>query len=185
VETENNDGHKNIDKTEDTAESVKNTSFVKKQISKQPPKKMKKHDVASHIQRSIEQREQRAKERAIECKKLEDSKSTNDPLYIFFFGSMYQMTQKMPPASQHFIQTKIFELVSQTEASLLNIPQPPFGEPQFQMPRYYDLTDVSLNSYLSESGSSLTSCHASRDASSARSAENRFHLADLNNEFTE
>ena len=67
----------------------------------------------------------------------------------------------------------------------MNIPQPPFGEPQFQMPRYYDLTDVSLNSYLSESGSSLTSCHASRDASSARSAENRFHLADLNNEFTE
>ena len=43
VETENNDGHEDIDRTEDTGESVKNTSsFVKKQISKQPPKKMKK-----------------------------------------------------------------------------------------------------------------------------------------------
>jgi hypothetical protein len=35
----------------------------------------------------------RAKERATERKKLEDSKSTNDPLYNFFL-SMYQMTQK-------------------------------------------------------------------------------------------
>jgi hypothetical protein len=85
VETENNDGHEDIDRTEDTAEYVKNTSsFVKKQISKPPPNKMKKHDVASLIQRSIEQRERRAKERAIERKKLEESKSTNDPLYNFF-----------------------------------------------------------------------------------------------------
>jgi len=53
VETENNDGHKDIDRAEDTAESVENTSsFVKKQISKQPPKKIKKkaHDVARLIQ---------------------------------------------------------------------------------------------------------------------------------------
>jgi hypothetical protein len=42
VENENNDGHEDIDRTEDTAGSVKNTSFVKKQISKPPPKKMKK-----------------------------------------------------------------------------------------------------------------------------------------------
>jgi Vacuolar import and degradation protein len=43
VETENNDGHEDIDRTENTAESLKNTSsFVKKQISKQPPTKMKK-----------------------------------------------------------------------------------------------------------------------------------------------
>jgi len=130
VETETDDGHEDIDRTEDTAESVKNTSsFVKKEISKQPPKKMKKHDVASLIQRSIEQHEKRAKERAIERKRLEDSRPANDPLYNFFL-SMYQTTQKMPPASQHFIRTKIFEVVSQTEASLLNIPQPPFEEPQ-------------------------------------------------------
>ena len=171
VENENNDGHEDIDRTEDTAGSVKNTSFVKKQISKPPPKKMKKkkHEVASLIQRSIEQPEQRAKERAIEREKLEDSKST---------------TPKMPPASQHFVRTEIFEVVSQNEASLLNIPQPPYEEHQFQTPPYYDLTDVSLNSYSSESGSSLTSCHESRNVSSARSAENRFRLANLNNEFT-
>ena len=138
VETENNDGHEDIDRTEDTAESVKNTSSsVKKEISKQPHKEMEKHDVSSLIQRSIEQREQWAKERAIEPQKLEDSKLSNDPLYSFFL-SMYQTTQKMPPASQLFVRTKLFEVVSQTEASLLNIPQPPFEEPQFQTPRYYD-----------------------------------------------
>ena len=91
----------------------------------------------------------------------------------------------MPPASQHFIRTEIFEVVSQTEASLLIIPQPPFEEPQFQTPRYYNLTDVSLNSYSSKSGSSLTSFNESRNASSARSAESRFRLANLSNEFTE
>ena len=43
VGTENNDSHEDIDRTEDTAESVKNTSsFVKKQISEPPPKKIKK-----------------------------------------------------------------------------------------------------------------------------------------------
>jgi hypothetical protein len=37
VETENNDGHEDIYRTEDTAEYVKNTStLVKKQISKPP-----------------------------------------------------------------------------------------------------------------------------------------------------
>jgi hypothetical protein len=85
-----------------------------------------------------------------------DSKSTNDPLYNFFCQCT-KRPKKMPPASQHFVRTKIFEVVSQTEASLLNTPQPPFEEPQFQTPRYYNLTDVSLNSYSSESGPSLTS----------------------------
>jgi hypothetical protein len=38
VETENNDSREDIGRTEDTAEYVKNmSSFVKKQISKQPP----------------------------------------------------------------------------------------------------------------------------------------------------
>jgi hypothetical protein len=52
---------------------------------------------------------------------------------------VYQTAQKVPAASQHFARTKIFEVVSQTEASFLNIPQPPFEEPQFQTPHYYDL----------------------------------------------
>ena len=116
--------------------------------------------------------------------KLEDFKSTNDPPYNFFLV-IVPKTPKMPPASQHLVRTKIFEVVSQTEASLLNIPQPPFEEPQLQTPRYYDLTDISLNSYSSGSGSSLTTCHESRNASSARSSENRFRLANLNNELTE
>jgi len=97
------------------------------------------------------------------------------------FLSMYQTTQEMPPASQHFVRTKIFEVVSQTEASLLNVPQTPFEEPPFQRHHYYDLNVVSLNSYSSENGSSLTPCHESRNVSSTRSAEHRFRLADLNN----
>ena len=125
VDSENNDSNKDMYIIEDTAEPVQsNLSFVKNQISKQPPKKMKKHDVARLIRQSTEQRERGAKERAIEQKNLEDSKYTNDPLYNFFL-SMYQTTQKMPPAYQHFVRTKIFEVVSQTEASLLN-PQPPY-----------------------------------------------------------
>jgi len=116
--------------------------------------------------------------------KLEDFKSTNDPPYNFFLV-IVPKTPKMPPASQHLVRTKIFEVVSQTEDSLLKISQPPFEEPQFQTPRYYDLTEVSPNSFSPGSGSFLTSCHESRNASSARSAENRFHLANLNNEFTE
>jgi hypothetical protein len=125
VKTKIHDGDEDyVYRTEDTAESVENTpSFVKQQISEQPPKRMKKH-VASRIHRPTEQREQTTKESSIEGKHLEGSKFTNDPLYNFFL-SMYQTTRKMPPASQHFVRTKIFEVVSQTEASLLNIPQPP------------------------------------------------------------
>jgi len=113
VETENNDSHEDIHRTEDTVESVKNTSFVKKQISEPPPKKMKKHDVATLVQQYIEQREQSAKERASECKKLEDSEPTNDPCYNFFL-SMYETTKKMPPLAQHIVQTEILEIVLQT-----------------------------------------------------------------------
>jgi hypothetical protein len=52
------------------------------------------------------------------------------PTVQFFFN--VPTTKKMPPASQHFIRTKLFEAVPQTEASLLNIPQPSLEEPQFQ-----------------------------------------------------
>ncbi|VVC30204.1 BESS motif [Cinara cedri] len=61
----------------------------------------------------------RAKKRAIERKKLKDSKPHADPLYHFFM-SMYHTTQKLPTATQLTIKNKIFETVSQAEAALLN-----------------------------------------------------------------
>lgn len=86
VETENNDSHEDIDRTEDTAESVTNTSsFLKKQIPKQPLKEMKKimmlpvlySDPLSNVNRG-------QKKGRLKAKILEDSKATNDPLYNFF-----------------------------------------------------------------------------------------------------
>lgn len=47
---------------------------------------MKKNDIANLIQHSIINREYRAKARAIERKRLEDSKPSTDPLYHFFIS---------------------------------------------------------------------------------------------------
>lgn len=82
-------------------------------------KKMKKNDIGNLIQQSIINREQRAKARAIERKRLEDSKPLTDPLYHFFL-SMYHTVQNLPPASQLRVKNKIFETVSEAEAALLN-----------------------------------------------------------------
>jgi len=91
-------------------------------VFKEPQnKKMKKNDIGNLIQQSIINREHRAKVRAIERKKLEDSKPLTDPLYHFFL-SMYHTTQKLPPAYQLRVKNKIFETVSEAEAALLNIP---------------------------------------------------------------
>lgn len=54
-------------------------------VFKEPQnKKIKKNDIGNLIQQSIINREHRAKVRAIERKKLEDSKPLTDPLYHFF-----------------------------------------------------------------------------------------------------
>lgn len=93
---------------------------------------MKRNDIGSLIQQSIATRERRGKERSIECQKLVDLNTPNDSLYHFFM-SMYQMTYKMPPASQFIIKNKLFELVSQVEFDLLNFQQNnTFPEPHSQ-----------------------------------------------------
>lgn len=185
--TVNNDSHEEIiSRCEGTSESMRSiadhhrSSFITKGISKEPPKKMKKLDATIIIQQSIELREQRATERAIERTKLEDSKSPNDPLWHFFL-SMYQTNQKMPPACQHFVRSKIFQVVSETEASLLNT-QPPFQEPVHPT-HSYDLTDISNNnSFPSESASSsLTPRNESTDASSG---ENRLNMINMVKNFS-
>jgi hypothetical protein len=50
---------------------------------------MKKDDIESLFKHSILQREQRDQERAMERKKLEQTKPPDDPLYHFFM-SMYE-----------------------------------------------------------------------------------------------
>lgn len=113
----------NVDETIDSVESMINTPSLElqKSIFKQPLKKKKKDDIGNLLQQSIANREKRAKERAMERKKLEDSKTPNDPLYHFFM-SMYHTTQKLSPTSQYFIKNQVYKLVSEAEANLLNIP---------------------------------------------------------------
>lgn len=134
VEPVSNSAH---DDNEDTDDVVVNTCALQSRLSNAPPRKQKKIDIGSIIQRSIEQREERAKERALERKKFENSTLPNDPLFHFFM-SMYQTTLQMPPASQHFIRSKVFEVVSQTEASLMEFSPPEIPHPHSQAPLLYN-----------------------------------------------
>ncbi|XP_045473230.1 uncharacterized protein LOC123679791 [Harmonia axyridis] len=52
-----------------------------------------------------------------------EEKKSSDHLYLFFM-SMYELTKKMPPTSQHIVRRNIFLSVSQEEARLLDIPEP-------------------------------------------------------------
>lgn len=86
----NNELDINVDEAEDSVEGMTNntTSLAfKKSGFKKPVKK--KDDISNLLQQSIASREQRAKERALERKKLEDSKTPNDPLYHFFMLPHY------------------------------------------------------------------------------------------------
>jgi hypothetical protein len=113
-----------MDRNGNSAESEKGISAfaIKKTISKASHKKTKKLLVSSLLQRSITERERRAKERAAERQKLHVSKPPDDPLYHFI--STYRSTQKMPPETQRVVRKKIFEAVEQAEAALLH---PPFS----------------------------------------------------------
>lgn len=74
-------------------------------------KRVKRQDGSAFIK----QNEQKAKKR-----KMVEDDSQSDELYYFFL-SMYKITKKMPPASQHIVRKKVFEAVSQAEADLLDI----------------------------------------------------------------
>lgn len=89
-------------------------------LKKNPKKKLKKIHVYNLTHKTFEQREQRLKERAEERKKLEERNAPTDDLYLFYM-SMYELTKKMPPSSQHIVRRNVFLAVSQEEAHLLNI----------------------------------------------------------------
>jgi hypothetical protein len=108
-ETQNNDLDvvDVMDRNGNSAVSEKGISAfaIKKTISKASHKKTKNLDMASLLQRSITERERRAKERAAERQKLHVSKPPEDPLYHVFI-SMYRSTQKMPPETQCIVRKK-------------------------------------------------------------------------------
>lgn len=85
-------------------------------------KKFKKDNVTTLLKECIEKREERAKARTEERKKLvkQLQPTQNDPLFNFFMA-MYQSTKKMPPSYQHMIKNRLFNEVSQAEAMLLGI----------------------------------------------------------------
>lgn len=89
--------------------------------------KKKKEDVQTLLKRSLEQREERAKQRAEERQQLESKdRLKDDPLYNFFIA-MYQSTKKMPPNYQLKVRSQIFQAVSQAEEEILNIPSRPLS----------------------------------------------------------
>lgn len=173
-----------ISQTEGAAE-LDISPLIRSSCSTKQRKTTKKLDVSTLIQQSIVQRERRAKERAIERKKIEDTKSANDPLYHFFM-SMYQATKNMPPIKQHYIRGKVFEVVSQTEASLLGIHNPTSEE--LQPPRNYEATRAihpsTHPSYSSEaSNTSLTLLQNAVDIHSTTAAGSFDQLMNNNNDF--
>lgn len=99
-------------------------------------KKSKKQDITALLKQSILSREKRAKERAAERKKIEESAAPKDDLYHFFM-SMYEDTKSMPPAMQ--LQTKviIFNEVSKKKAELLNVQLP--HNPISSAPQHLDV----------------------------------------------
>lgn len=130
------------------------------------------------IQQSITNREQRAKERAIERQKLVDFKPPNDPLYHFFM-SMYQTTHTMPLASQLTIKNKIFEVVSQVESDLLNFQQNACQEPQ-QAQRSIYIQPQSCTTWSIGENSST-----SRGSSISETGENQDSIVHYINSYTE
>ncbi|XP_030752313.1 uncharacterized protein LOC115879559 [Sitophilus oryzae] len=90
----------------------------------QSKKKVKKVDIDSLLKKTIEQREERAKQRKQGRKRLKERIAPKDDLYLFFM-SMYEQTNKMPLQSQHVVRRNVFHTVSREQARLLNIFEPP------------------------------------------------------------
>lgn len=85
-------------------------------------KQMKKDTIAGLLKRSMEQHEERRKSRPEERKRiLEKTSAPSDSLYHFFM-SMYEVTKNMPPSSQFVVKNDVFRVVTEMEATLLNIP---------------------------------------------------------------
>lgn len=111
--------------TEDSEASELETPSYYDSITKRDNKKSKKQDLTTLLKKSILNREQRAKERANERKKVEEN-SPKDELY-YFYMSMYEQTKNMPLPMQHSVKANVFQIVSQTQAQLLNIQHAPIS----------------------------------------------------------
>ncbi|KAG5899206.1 hypothetical protein JTB14_034464 [Gonioctena quinquepunctata] len=71
----------------------------------------------------MEKREERSKTRTEERNEiLEESKPTKKNPLFHFFMSMYQSTKRMPPLYQHMVENRVFNVVSDVEARLLDVP---------------------------------------------------------------
>ncbi|GLH02096.1 Uncharacterized protein GBIM_08144 [Gryllus bimaculatus] len=91
-------------------------------IGTRPAKRRRKETVAGLLKRSMEQQEERRKWRSEERKRiLEQLSAPSDSLYHFFL-SMYEVTKTMPPPSQFAVRNNVFRVVTDVEATLLNIP---------------------------------------------------------------
>jgi hypothetical protein len=161
-------------------------------------KKMKKDNISSPIERSILERDKSAKERAAERKKLEEKNPENDALYHFFM-SMYEITKKMPPVSQHIVRMNVFQAVSHEEARMLNLAQPTTGNNAFRQlplqPQLYQTQDsctwanvnspASFSSTHSASNTSESASYARDTMHSSASLENTSNLPTHINHFSE
>ncbi|KAK7790455.1 hypothetical protein R5R35_007233 [Gryllus longicercus] len=91
-------------------------------IGTRPAKRRKIETVAGLLKRSMEQHEERRKRRSEERERiLEQLSAPSDSLYHFFL-SMYEVTKTMPLSSQFAVRNNVFRVVTDMEATLLNIP---------------------------------------------------------------
>lgn len=128
-------------------------------------KQMKKDTIAGLLKRSMEQHEERRKSRSEERKRiLEQTSAPSDPVYHFFM-SMYEVTKNMPPSSQFVVKNDVFRVVTEMEATLLNIPARTPQSNTVQRPSYHELSPYS-NQTDSQSYTSLsTPAHSSHSDS--------------------
>ncbi|XP_071056907.1 uncharacterized protein [Onthophagus taurus] len=135
------------------------TSFPKerKNVHSTQYTKMKKNNIAALIKNNMEFRQQMSIRRSEERKQLlKEINTPSDPLYHFFI-SMYETVKTMPPASQLTLRNKIYQGVSNMEATLLNLPGTTHSSQQTCNPS----VNVAGYSYNETHGSSQQTCYRS------------------------
>lgn len=147
------------------SENILNDSVTSKSMSEpivQKHKRIKKDDISSLIKESMNRREKRAEERAIERKKASEKAAQpeyGDGLQKFFL-SMYEITRKMPATYQHLIRNNVYQAVSEIEAEYLQIgtsSQQHFSQTGPQIPILHQLQPISERTYSSSTSYSNAS----------------------------
>lgn len=120
-----------IENTEEKGENDEDQAEVHRTLTTAPkPKRKKGCDVADLIKASLARQEHRSMERDMHRKRRVEIEK-NDELYHFFM-SMYETTKRFPIHLQHLVKSKIFGIVSASEAENLNLPFSPcaLSQPQ-------------------------------------------------------